>query len=171
MDILSSVTPGERGQALPAGSSSPSNPTEPSFARSIQNAARQGAQAPLPPSETRPAPVSPLTAEAPRAEAGAFPGVTPLSPAELNLRQTDEELRARRLLGDYAARMTAPTSLADYPPALVTYAGQLAAQTNRAGFSMPESSARAVVTPRRSPEARAVRPVEPAEGGHAVDPR
>ncbi|MDR3206989.1 MAG: hypothetical protein LBT60_01525 [Oscillospiraceae bacterium] len=170
MDTLPTRLSPDRTPTAVAGATRPLGAGVSDFTQNIRDATRQTQQAQTPPS-LRPQSVSPLTADLLRAGDGDIPGVTPLTPAELNRLQTDQQLQARQLLNNYAARLAAPANMADYPATLVTYAGQLAAQTNRAGFSMPESSARGMITPRRRPETRAISPVEPVEEGDSIAPR
>jgi len=128
------------------------------FAQNMRNAAGQTDQRQAAP-ELQPRAVREPTYENMRAQAGALPGVTPLTPGELDMRQTVSEMRVRQLIGRMAGRMTAPANIADYPLANVSYAGYLAAQVNHAGFALPDSPYR-LSTPRRGTDMQSVKPVE-----------
>lgn len=168
MDITTGVTVEEQprlssGRPVSSAPARPAGAYDPGFAQSIQQAAgqpgvRQGALSTQP--QTEP------TYENMHAQAGGLPGVTPLTPNELGLRETAMELETRQLAFNWARRLTSPANIADYPQTAVNFAGQLAGQVNQAGFAMPESSSRVFSTPRRGGDARPVPPVDAPEEGH-----
>lgn len=111
--------------------------------------------------------VQPLTAESMAVAQTTAPGMTPLTPVELGLRQTAQELQTRQLINAMAGRLVAPKNLADYPQSVVTYAGQMSAQTSNAAFATPPGPNR--VTGPRVTDVRSIMPVDPAEGGQSVE--
>ena len=147
-----------------AGTTSAPSPARPvgaaetGFAQSIQDAAGQAGRQKTA-LGTQPRTSQPPTYENLRAQAGALPGVTPLTAGELGLRATEMELQTRQAIFNWAKRVTSPTNIADYPPTAVTYAGHLAAQVNHAGFAMP-NTARAFSAPRRGTDLRSVEAVD-----------
>ena len=142
-------------QPVTANTSRPVDAHETGFAQSIQDASQQTGQQQT---AAQPQAARALSYENLRAAAGALPGITPPAPNELGLRDTMRELQTRQLLNTMVGRLTAPVNIADYPQTVVTYAGQLAAQVNHAGFA--ESPVRALSAPRRESDVRPVSPMD-----------
>jgi len=172
MDITTRYVSREQPQTV-VPLNRPVGAAETGFAQNIQDATRQAGRQQTAPG-TQPQAAQPSTAENMRARSGALPGVTPLTPNELDLRQTAHELQTRQMLNNMAGRMTAPTNIADYPQTVVAYAGQLAAQVSHAGFALPDSPARVLSTPRRGQDVRGIEPVDDQKAevrGQRLDPR
>lgn len=136
------------------------------FAQNVRQAARQSGEEQTAVS-AQPSETQPLTSRMPGAAGGETLGVTPLTPAELGIRRTAQELQTRQLVNTLSGRLASPVSMADYPHSVVTYAGQLASQTNNAAFAQPITPGRLPAT--RNPDIRTVKPIHPSEGGHHVE--